>query len=220
MPTTAGIASFAISFGGISCSISLVVNGTAPQQPQLGGMDCDHAIVSGNAYAGVLYSGIATVPYSGGNGAIYPFPGPNVSSTGVTGLIATLQPDTLNVGSGNLIYTISGTPSAIGVAYFAIDFGGQACTLRVNVYDLPFDFTIQPNPVESQLLKVKFRNPTSIAEQLWIYDAAGRLVMNQLLPDLDAGLPIGKLASGTYSLKILDQRTHSIIVKSMVISKH
>ena len=99
-------------------------------------------------------------------------------------------------------------------------FRSQTCTLRVNVYDLPFDFTIQPNPVESQLLKVKFRNPASIAEQLWIYDAAGRLVMNQTLPDLDAGLPIGKLASGTYNVKILDQRTRIIIVKPMVISKH
>ena len=115
----------------------------------------------------------------------------------MTGLTATLQPDTLNVGNGNLLYVITGTPSGTGTASFALDFGGQTCILNLTISELPYDFTIQPNPVENQLLKVKFSSSLTIAEQVWIYDAAGRLVMLQSFPDLDAGIPIGSLASGT-----------------------
>jgi hypothetical protein len=219
-PTSSGTASFAISFGGKNCSISIPVNSTPPQQPQIGSLICTQALISGSAYAGTLYSGNATIPYTGGNGAIYPFAGPSISSTGVTGLTATLQPDTLNAGNGNLLFIITGTPSGSGTATFNLNFGGQNCVLPLYVTELPFDFIIQPNPVENQLLKVKFSNSLTIAEQVWIYDATGRLVIIQSFPDVDAGIPIGKLASGTYMVKIMDQRTKTMITKPMVISKH
>jgi hypothetical protein len=72
------------------------------------------------------------VPYSGGNGATYSA-GTAISSTGVTGLTATLVGGTLASGTGNLSYTISGTPSDSGTASFAITFGGQSCTLALAV---------------------------------------------------------------------------------------
>jgi hypothetical protein len=47
----------------------------------------------------------------------------------VTGLTATLSAGTFANGSGSLNYTITGTPSASGTANFALNIGGQNCTL-------------------------------------------------------------------------------------------
>ena len=60
---------------------------------------------------GVAYAATATVPYSGGNAATYAA-GSSVVSTGVTGLTATLVAGTLANGTGNLSFTVAGTPSA------------------------------------------------------------------------------------------------------------
>ncbi|MFZ4543027.1 MAG: hypothetical protein ACOYOA_03185 [Saprospiraceae bacterium] len=54
-------------------------------------------------------------------------------STGVTGLTVNLSAGTFVNGSGNLIFTISGTASTFGVANFAIIVGGQSCNLVLNV---------------------------------------------------------------------------------------
>jgi uncharacterized protein (TIGR02145 family) len=67
------------------------------------------------------------VPYTGGNGGVHN--GQTVISTGVTGLTATLTPGTFANGASNLTYTITGTPASIGTASFALNIGGQACTL-------------------------------------------------------------------------------------------
>jgi uncharacterized protein (TIGR02145 family) len=52
-----------------------------------------------------------------------------VASTGVIGLTATLSAGTFANGSGALTYTITGTTSNGGTASFAINIGGQSCTL-------------------------------------------------------------------------------------------
>jgi hypothetical protein len=73
--------------------------------------------------AGVYFEALAHVPYSAGNGGIYP-KGPEISSTGVNGLKAQLQAGKLADGSGELIFRIWGTPdqSSPSVAFFHISF--------------------------------------------------------------------------------------------------
>jgi uncharacterized protein (TIGR02145 family) len=95
-------------------------------------LTCGAATLSPSSFnANVSYTGTATVPYTGGNGAAYGA-GTGIGSTGVTGLTAALQAGTLTTGAGNLIYNITGTPSANGVASFAISFAGFNCTLTLS----------------------------------------------------------------------------------------
>jgi uncharacterized protein (TIGR02145 family) len=56
-----------------------------------------------------------------------------VTSTGVTGLTATLSPGNFGTGASNLSYAITGTPASGGTASFALNIGGQTCTLDVFV---------------------------------------------------------------------------------------
>jgi hypothetical protein len=67
------------------------------------------------------------IPYTGGIGSSHN--GQTVSSTGVTGLSATLVEGSFLNGSGTLTYKITGTPSAVGEASFAINIGGKTCVL-------------------------------------------------------------------------------------------
>jgi uncharacterized protein (TIGR02145 family) len=89
-------------------------------------------------YTGFLMSGSAansvsvTVSYSGGNGA--PHNGQSVASTNVTGLTASLSSGVFATGSGTLTYTITGVPSSSGIASFALNIGGQTCSLTFSVY--------------------------------------------------------------------------------------
>jgi len=71
------------------------------------------------------------VPYTGGNGG--PHNGQTVTSTGVSGLTATLTAGSFASGANSLTYAISGTPAASGLASFALDIGGQTCTLNIPV---------------------------------------------------------------------------------------
>jgi hypothetical protein len=57
------------------------------------------------------YTGVLKIPYSGGNGGTFAN-GTAINSTGVTGLSATLQGGTLNYGTGDLVFNVTGTPSA------------------------------------------------------------------------------------------------------------
>lgn len=128
--STTGIASFAISFAGQTCTLSLTIN--APAVPAISALACGSGSFSAAATAGTAYNATATVPYSGGNGLSYTA-GSAIASTGVTGLTATLQGGTLASGNGNLTYTVSGTPASSGTASFAISFGGQNCSLSLTV---------------------------------------------------------------------------------------
>lgn len=93
---------------------------------------CGSAVNTGTLRGGTAASGTsATVPYTGGNGGLHR--GQSVSSTGVTGLTATLMPGAFAAGSGSLTYTITGTPSNEGTASFALNIGGQSCALQLTV---------------------------------------------------------------------------------------
>jgi uncharacterized protein (TIGR02145 family) len=95
----------------LSCS-SVSSNGTIIQGIQLSSFNC-------------------TIPYSGGNGGFYN--SQTISSTGVTGLTATLPQGMLANGSGSLILNISGTPSSSGSASFELNVGGQTCVFNLSV---------------------------------------------------------------------------------------
>ena len=70
----------------------------------------------------------SSVLYISGNGGSYPTQ--KINSTGVTGLVASLQSGFFLAGDGRVTYTISGTPSISGTASFAIQVGGKSCTLH------------------------------------------------------------------------------------------
>ena len=96
-------------------------------------LNCNSATNNGTLTSGVAVTGVVNIiiPYSGAFGGIHN--GHTVTSTGVTGLTATLVAGTFAIGSGNLTYTITGTPSAEGIASFAINIGGQTCILTRSV---------------------------------------------------------------------------------------
>ena len=85
------------------------------------------------------YSATATYTYT--NGAGQAVPGQTILSTGVGGLTATLAPSTLAIGSGSVVYNISGAAGGNqGTANFNFDFLGKQCTLSLPVE--PFRFSI------------------------------------------------------------------------------
>jgi hypothetical protein len=72
-----------------------------------------------------------TVPYTGGNGGSYG--AISINSTGITGLTATLSAGSLVNGSGTLTFNITGTPSNLGNANFALTLGSSSCNFTANV---------------------------------------------------------------------------------------
>ena len=126
-PASAGTALFALNIGGQSCSLSVTVN-----PGSISSLNCGGATITGTLTSGVPASGVsASVPYIGGNGGTHS--GQTVTSTGVTGLTATLTAGSFTSGSGSLTYTITGTPASAGIALFALNIGGQSCSLSVNI---------------------------------------------------------------------------------------
>jgi len=142
-PSAAGTANFPISFGGQNCSISLTVNPAGAGTPAITALACGSGSFSATATVGIAYNAVATIPYNGGNGLVYTA-GTGIASTGVSGLTATLMPGTLANGTGNLSYAVTGTPAAVGIANFAISFGGQSCSLALTVNNTGGGPTLPP----------------------------------------------------------------------------
>jgi uncharacterized protein (TIGR02145 family) len=128
-PSSSGTASFALNIGGQSCTLNLTVSipiGT------ISSLSCGSVTTTGSLTVGVLASGVSSsIPYTGGNGGTYN--SQSISSTGVTGLTATLSAGTLLNGNGSVSYTITGTPSVAGTASFLINLGGQSCSFSISV---------------------------------------------------------------------------------------
>ncbi|MGC4021206.1 MAG: DUF3500 domain-containing protein, partial [Cyclobacteriaceae bacterium] len=112
-------------------ALSCQKNSDTTNSASISTLSCGSVSYSALATSGKTYSATASVPYTGGNGVSFGA-GSAVTSTGVTGLTATLNAGTLS-SSGNIKFTITGTPSAEGTASFAISFGGQSCTLSLTV---------------------------------------------------------------------------------------
>jgi hypothetical protein len=106
--------------------------GVVPSIGVIATINCAGATNNGNLYSGAAASGVSSViSYTGGNGGTHA--GQVVTSTGITGLTATLASGNFAVGNGNLTYTITGTPSNSGTAYFAVNIGGVTCSLTRDV---------------------------------------------------------------------------------------
>ncbi len=152
-------------------------------------LNCAGATNSGTLISGTAASGVnSSVPYTGGNGGTYT--SQSVSSTGVTGLTATLAAGTLLSGAGSVSYTITGTPATSGSASFALSLGGQTCTLIRTVNppagNNPTDadgntyttVTIGTQVWMKENLKVsKYRNgdpiPTNLTDAAWQASTSG-----------------------------------------------
>ncbi|MFN5182441.1 MAG: hypothetical protein ACK5D5_05410 [Bacteroidota bacterium] len=98
----------------------------------VGSLGCNNYILIGNLISGLSASSVTvSVPYTGGNGGCISTQ--SFSSTGVTGLTATLTSGVINSGSGTLTFNITGTPTTSGTASFTISVGGQSCTFTITV---------------------------------------------------------------------------------------
>ncbi|WP_276833541.1 FISUMP domain-containing protein [Chryseobacterium cucumeris] len=127
-PSGFGTATFPVSLGGQNCSFTVNITGTAG----VTGLNCGTANIIGSVTEGSSASGVsASISYNGGNGGAYG--SQLVTSTGVTGLVATLSAGSLANGSGNVIYIITGTPASSGTANFSISLGGKSCSFSIQV---------------------------------------------------------------------------------------
>jgi hypothetical protein len=131
-PNSSGTASFSINIGGKTCTLTWTV---VLPIGSVSFLNCGNATNTGTLIEGTAASGVSSnIPYSGGNGGTHN--GQTVTSTGVTGLTATLNSGTFALGAGSLIYDITGTPNGNGTASFLLNIGGKSCTLTINV-ELP-----------------------------------------------------------------------------------
>lgn len=113
----------------------LNMEGYEPVIPKMNQLLCNDARLSPPTFiAGSNYQGVLTIPYTGGNGGNYSS-GTAINSTGVTGLKAALNPGKLQIGNGELVYSVSGIPSASSPnkAVFAIPdvFEATGCSAMV-----------------------------------------------------------------------------------------
>jgi len=125
-PTSSGTASFALNIGGRTATLTrTVVPGL------IDSLDASSPITLGSFFNNSSAIGYSTVSYDGGNGGVHN--GQTVTSTGVTGLFATISAGSFAEGFGELTYTITGNSSSEGTANFVLNIGGQTATLSVQV---------------------------------------------------------------------------------------
>ncbi len=129
-PSSIGTASFALSIGGQSCTLTRTVTVGA-----IASLNCSNAYIGDDGcpfQAGTpLCTAWAAVSYTSGNGGSYP--AQTVNSTGVTGITATLAAGNFANGSGSLYYNLSGTPNTAGTAILALNIGGQSCSISLTI---------------------------------------------------------------------------------------
>lgn len=102
------------------------INNTTTINPSITGLNCSGAASSPQIFtSGVPYSGTLAVPYSNGNGGSYQ----GGSTFTQNGLTFTLNPGTLNIGNGSIIYSVAGTPnfSSPSTVSVPISFLGYNC---------------------------------------------------------------------------------------------
>lgn len=100
-------------------------------------LDCASTKFSGVLAVNQVADGRSfTINYTGGNGGYYA--GQTISSTGVSGLTATLVAGSLNAGSGTLTFSLSGKPLTAGIGKFNLTVGGKSCEISFTVEEPSF----------------------------------------------------------------------------------
>ena len=129
---------FALTSALVSCEKETTTPNTSSNNTNdvsVSGFDCAGVKINGTLTKDKAVTNVtAILTYTGGNGKTYL--SKSHTSTGVTGLSATLIGGTLANGEGTLAYTISGTPTTAGTANFAIALGGKSCTITLTVDDV------------------------------------------------------------------------------------
>jgi hypothetical protein len=147
-PTSAGTANFALNIGGQTATLARIVD-----PGSITSLSASSPTNNGSLIHGVAASGVSSVvSYAGGNGGF--FSGQTVTSTGVTGLTATLTSGNFGVGSGTLTYTVTGIPSSAGTASFALNVGGQTATLTRTVDPGSVSSLAAGSPVNTGILYI------------------------------------------------------------------
>jgi hypothetical protein len=95
-------------------------------------LDCSP--FSGTAIQNESFFVSTSVSYTGGDEGSY-F-GAVINSTGVTGLTASYAGGTFATAGGSINMIIQGTPTTDGIASFALNIGGQSCTVDIYVVGL------------------------------------------------------------------------------------
>lgn len=91
--------------------------------PALTTLICSNAVLEPQSYiSGVPYVGNMKIPYTGGNGGAYS-PGATIT---VNGLQFVLRAGTLNFGSGELIFSVTGTPTVSSPTATTINIEGAS----------------------------------------------------------------------------------------------
>lgn len=108
--------------------------------PALESLNCDSVVFNSANSALVLNQNVTNfsfeIPYTTSNGGNLNFDARQYQSTGVTGLVASIEAGIFDLFQGNLMFNITGTPSSYGTANFNINIGGKSCTLSVEVLPL------------------------------------------------------------------------------------
>lgn len=110
-----------------------IFNSSTVISPAIQSLNCADATFNPPVFtAGVPYTGIMLVPYTGGNGGAYSA-GTPIPSTVNTGLSAKLRSGYLANGNGELVYDLTGTPSQStpSPANFNVTFLSQNCTAKL-----------------------------------------------------------------------------------------
>jgi uncharacterized protein (TIGR02145 family) len=194
--------------------------------PTVGALNCGSTSIIGTLTSGTAASGVsAAVPYTGGNGGSYL--AQSISSTGVTGLTATLSFGTLAFGSGSFSFAISGTPSSSGTASFALNIGGQTCSINISVANLTSIYPIGSIFCNGPTAIVDVINPTT--GKTWMDRNLGA---NQAATDIADANAYGDLYqwgrrsdghqcrnSGTTNiLSSTDQPTHGLFITYNIVN--
>jgi hypothetical protein len=110
------------------------LSGSSLAEGTIGEITCNAITLIPSRYEkGKPFEGVMNVPYTGGNGGVFPAQtiGP------VNGLTATLAAGSFTNGAGTLSYTITGTPtiSTPETTIFTIEIGGKNCDAVIGADD-------------------------------------------------------------------------------------
>lgn len=105
---------------------------------------CGTPVINGTIAAGVPTTATTTLTYANSPGGTYAA----FTSATVNGITLTAPAGTLNIGSGSILFTFSGTPTSAGFINIAVSINGSvSCPLLVTVTNAPASGpTVDPGP--------------------------------------------------------------------------